>query len=257
MSIELKLPSKGIESKTVMVIGDTHNPYQDPKALALVEEFMPIIMPDVLIYNGDTNDFYQTSKFDKDPDRMNRLQEDIKDTENMFRRHSELLPRAKKFLIKGNHEDRWERFLRTAAPVLENLECLEFDKLFHLKDYGVKSVEYEEGLMINKVFLILHSDIASIHSAYTAKRLFEKHGGCGMCNHTHRGGSFYKRDRFGTWGWWENFCLCRLDPDWIMNPNWQHGFSLIHFRDNRFWVEQIPIIKDKFMYAGEIFELYG
>ena len=257
MTVELKLPSKHGDSRKVAVIGDIHNPYQDQTALALVEDFLITMQPDVLVYNGDVNDFYQLSKFDKDPSRMDRLQADLNNTKKMFKHHAEILPKARKILIKGNHEDRWERFLRTSAPVLECLDCLELDRLFGLKTFGIKTVEYEEGLMINGVFLILHSDIVSIHSAYTAKRLYEKHGGCGMCNHTHRGGSFYKRDRFGTWGWWENFCLCRLDPDWIMNPNWQHGFSLIHFRDERFWVEQIPIIKDKFMYAGEIFELYG
>jgi len=94
----------------------------------------------------------------------------------------------------------------------------------------------------------------SIHPAYTAKRHYERSGGFGMCNHTDRGGSFYMRDRVGMWGWWENFCTCTLDPDWIKNPNWQQGFTLVHFVGRRFWVEQIPIVGHSLMYGGKVYK---
>ena len=48
-------------------------------------------------------------------------------------------------------------------------------------------------------------------------------------------------------------CLCSLDPDWVSNPNWQQGFSLVHFTKDRFWVEQLQIINRKFMYGGRVF----
>ena len=83
---------------------------------------------------------------------------------------------------------------------------------------------------------------------------YEKHGGCGITGHCHRGGSFLKTDRFGVWGWWEGFCLCHLNPDWIKNPNWQQGITLVHFIGKRFWVEAIPIIDHELMYGGKIYK---
>lgn len=250
-NVPLRLRLNG-EHETVAVINDTHNPYQDEKALSLVEELLGEIQPDYLVYAGDMSDFYQISPFDKDPSRVSDMQADINNTKAMFRRHKQRLPNTKRKLLDGNHEERWQRFLWTKARELSSLDCLTIPELYDLGEYEIEHIPYERGLMINDIFLILHGTIASIHSGYTAKRMFEKHGGCGMCGHCHRGGSFYKRDRFGIWGWWENFCLCSLDPDWIMHPNWGQGFSLIHFvGSKRFWVEQIPIVNYGCVYGGK------
>jgi len=245
----------GKEPQTVAVINDPHNPYQDVRTLSLVEGLLKEIQPNYLIYNGDMCDFYQISPFDKDPHRIPEMQGDINNTKAMFQRHKVILPNTKKILQDGNHEDRWQKFLWTKARELSSLRCLTIPELYGLSEYDIEHVAYERGIMINDIFLILHGTIASIHSGYTAKRMYEKHGGCGICGHCHRGGSFYKRDRFGTWGWWENFCLCSLDPDWTQHPNWVQGFSLVHFIGHkRFWVEQIPITGHAAMYGGKLYE---
>lgn len=245
----------GKEPQTVAVINDTHNPYQDVKALSLVEGLIEEIQPAILVYAGDMSDFYQISTFDKDPNRIGEMQADINNTKVMFHRHKRILPNTRKILLDGNHEDRWQKFLWSKASALSSLDCLTISQLYDLEEFGIEHIAYEQGLMINDIFLILHGTIASIHSGYTAKRMYEKHGGCGICAHCHRGGSFYKRDRFGTWGWWENFCLCSLDPDWTIHPNWVQGFSLVHFiGTKRFWVEQIPITGHAAMYGGKLYE---
>jgi len=239
---------------TFAIIGDTHIPYHDEEVVATVEGFLGHIQPDYLIYNGDINDFYQVSVFAKDPARLGELQSDIDITVNMFERHTKLMPNTKKILIDGTHENRWIKYLQNQSPAVSKLRCNSIQELYELNKYDIEHVEFERGILVNNTFLILHGSYASKHSSYTAKMQYEANGGNGICNHTHRGGSYFKRDRFGMWGWWENFCLCRLDPDWIQNPNWQHGFSLVHFKDDgRFWVEQIPIINNKFMYGGQIY----
>jgi len=249
-NVPLKLQTK-YGNKTIAFICDTHNPFQDEGTLSITERFLGELQPDYLIYGGDVNDFYQVSVFDKNPARLDNLQNDLSNTQGMFRRHRQMLPNAHLILLEGNHEYRWTRFLWSSMAAAASLDCLTIDSLYNLKEYEIQHINYEQGLMINGTFLALHGDIASIHSGYTAKRLYAKHGGCGIAGHCHRGGSFYKRDRFGTWGWWEGFCLCRLNPDWMQNPNWVQGFSLIHFTDRtRFYVEQIPIIDHAFMYGG-------
>ena len=252
VNVPLKLNVKDSQ-QTIAVVGDIHAPYHDAKVINLVWKFLKETQPEYLILNGDICDFYQASKFDKDPARMAGLSEDIELTRKILATFRDILPDTKIILISGTHEHRWEKFLWSGVPIVSNIGCLSIQQLYGLDKLEIEYVPYEKGLLINKVFLVLHGNFTSIHSAYTAKRMYEKHGGCGMCNHTHRGGSFYKTDRFGTWGWWENFCLCRLDPDWIMNPNWQHGFSLIHFTNHsRFWVESIPIIDYKMLYGGSL-----
>jgi len=238
---------------TFAIIGDTHHPYQDDKTLENVEKFLEEAQPDYLIYNGDINDFYQVSVFDKDPSRLDSLQKDLDISTEMFARHQRILPDTTKFFIEGTHEHRWFKYLRQCAPALAKLDGTNVTELYKLEKFGITYVPFERGILINEIFLVLHGDMVSIHSSYTAKRQYEKNGGCGMCNHTHRGGSYYKRDRFGIWGWWENFCLCSLNPDWIQNPDWTQGFSLVHFSGDRFWVEQIPIVDSSFIYGGKVY----
>jgi hypothetical protein len=203
---------------------------------------------------GDANDFYALSSFDKNPDRIKSLQADLDITHMMFRILRQDLPSTEMYLLLGNHEDRLRRFLWSKATSLSSLRCLELESLYGTKDFNIHTVDYEKGLLVNNTFLFLHGDMVRRHSSYTAKGMYEKHGGCGIHGHTHRGGKYIKRDRFGIWGWWESFCLCQLEPDWIKNPDWHQGFSLVHIKGERFWVEQIPIIGNKFMYGGEIYE---
>jgi len=251
LNIPLKLNIRE-GTKTGAVIGDIHFPYHDPRTLRLVEQFLFQLQPDFVIYNGDLADFYQVSVFAKDPARVHMLESDVKMVRSLFRRHREAMPNTDMVFIAGTHEYRFQKFMWSSAPELSSLTELTIPELYRLDKHNIQYIPFEQGLLINGIFLVLHGDLVSIHASYTAKRMFEKHGGCGIMNHTHRGGSFYKRDRFGTWGWWENFCLCDLDPDWTRNPNWVQGFSLIHFTDHkRFYVEQIPIVDHKFMYGNE------
>jgi predicted phosphodiesterase len=241
------------EPKTVAIINDLHVPYQDDIAMRLVEKLLVDVQPEYLLYAGDVCDLYQISDFDKDPKRIGQLQEDIKATEAVFQRHDDMLPFTKKILLAGNHEDRLRRFLWSKAPALSGLDALELPELFHLKDYNIDFVPYEQGVLINNTFLVIHGDLISAHSSYTAKAMYDKHGECGVCGHTHRGGSFYRRNRYGVYGWWENFCLCKLNPDYVTNPNWQQGFSLVHFVGRQFWMEQIPIVDNSLMYGGKVY----
>lgn len=238
---------------TAAVINDTHNPFHDQRAIHEMEIFLEELKPELLIKAGDLNDFYQLSKFNKNPERADKLQRDLNSTSAMNKRQRELLPDSRQILIDGNHEDRLRRYLWGDSPALKSLKALSIEELYGLKDNEIEHVNYEEGLFINGIFMVTHGDTVRANSGYTAKAMSDKHGGCGMIGHTHRGGSYYKRDRFGIYGWWENFCLCNLTPDWITNPNWQQGFSLVHFTKERFWVEPIQIIKGRFVYGGKIY----
>lgn len=239
---------------TAMVIGDMHHPYHDNTAMNVMEAVMADVQPNIILYNGDVNDFYQVSDFAKDPARLGQLQSDLDMTIRMFLRHRQLVPDAKMIFIEGTHENRWVKYLQLKAPAVSKLDAVSVPSLYKLAELDIQYVPFERGLLVNGTFLILHGDIVSKHSSWTAKAQSEKNGGSGMCNHTHRGGSFFQRDRFGTTGWWENFCLCDLNPDWVQNPNWQQGFSLVHFMVNgRFFVEQVPIVDGKAIHGCKLY----
>jgi len=238
-----------------VILGDFHDPYADVRTNKLVENFVWEQQPDRVVFNGDLNDYYQVSDFDKDPKRLGQLQDDLDITTNRFERYRERLPDAEFDFTEGTHENRWFKWLRKHAPALAGLRANSIEEMYKLDKYGVTYIPFERGMLVNDTFLILHGDIVTKHSGATARAQFEKQGHNGICNHTHRGGSFYKNDRFGIYGWYENFCMCRLDPDWLPNPNWVQGFSVVHFAPTgRYYVEQVPIIDHEFIYGGKIYK---
>ena len=246
--------------KSVAVINDTHHPYQDAECLTVVEECLKDLQPDYLVYNGDMCDFYQISKFDKNPSRLDGLQSDINSVREMFDYHSKILPNTIKYFIVGNHEERLRRYLWTTARELSSLEELHIEKLLHLKDYGIQFVEYEKGLpikatapngVIETTFLVTHGTIVRKFSSYTAKGMYDREGISGISGHTHRQGMYRLRNRRGDFAWWENYCLCDLDPDYVSNPDWHQGFSMIYFNENHFDVKQMNYINGKIRH-GEV-----
>jgi hypothetical protein len=44
---------------------------------------------------------------------------------------------------------------------------------------------------------------------------------------------------------YENGCACDLNPDYLDNPNWQNGFSLVHYTEDSIGVDQILVRGNK------------
>jgi len=250
----LKNSTPTLPHKKQAVINDLHAPFHDKQAVKVCFAVIKAIQPQEIDIAGDLLDFYQLSKFDKNPIQIGTIQEHINIGRDLLVELRDANPDADIYFHVGNHCDRLRRYLWSIAKELAGLDCLDLKELLDLAKLKIKLVDYEEGRVVNGIFSVSHGSIASIHSAFTAKRTFEKQGGNGIVGHSHRGGSFYKTDKFGTHGYWENFCLCELEPDYIKHPNWQHGFTIVNYIGDRFFVEQIPIVKGKCVYGGKLYE---
>lgn len=233
---------------------DFHKQFDDKSAVNVAEKLAKHIQPTYIHYLGDIIDFYAISKFDKKPWLIANMQSELDIVAYMFQYHASIFNKSKSIYHLGNHEDRLRRYLWSIAKELSQLRCLELPALLGLDKLGIEMVDYEEGTLINNLFMAVHGNIVRKNSSYTARGMMEKHGGSGIAGHSHRLGSHFKRNRFGEYGWWENGCLCDLNPDYVQQPDWQQGVSVVEFLNGRFFVEQIPIIKGKCVYGGKLFE---
>lgn len=86
----------------VVFLGDVHFPYEDPKALALVDQFLDDFKPDHIYLIGDIVDFYPLSTFDRDPSRLLSLQEEINKATSWMKGLRERNPKAKIYYRDGN-----------------------------------------------------------------------------------------------------------------------------------------------------------
>jgi len=240
--------------KKAIVINDQHIPYEDKKANELVFKFILDYKPDIIDIIGDTADFWQISKFDKNPARMGSLQEDIDKTHEYLKILRQIAPDTEIELHAGNHLDRLRKYLWNTAKEIEGLRSMSLPFLLGLDELNINFIPEAEGYRQRGDLILTHGTLVSQDSAMSARRMLKKSGLSIIMGHTHRGGSVYVTDLLGTRGAWENFCLCRFDlaKEWRMNfVNWQQGFSYIYYYPDRFEVHQCPIIKGKFTALGK------
>ena len=239
--------------KTKLVINDAHIPFHDPKTLDLVYNFVREFCPDEIWINGDWADFYGVSKFNKNPSRRENFQDDLDVTIDELEKLRRAAPNARIRYKEGNHEFRLQRFLWRDAPELASLRDLTVAGQLKLQKLNIEYYPSDVDVEDEGMFQIVHGDLISKHSGWTAKAHYDKYGGSGICGHSHRGGSYLVAKRHDTHGWWENYCLCDLEPEYVKSPNWQQGFSIIHFAKDRFFVESIPIVGHRFVAQGKYF----
>lgn len=234
-------------------IPDLHVPYHDEKAFACALNFVKAFQPDFIFIIGDWVDFYQLSKFDKNPARIHQLQDDIDASVKCLRRLRATAPKAKIYFIKGNHCHRLTRFLWSAAAALASLRALTVPELLNFKELDIEYVE--AGSMMFHGFLVKHGNVVRTRSGYSATGELEKAGVSGISGHTHRLSHIFKRHYGGMYAWAEIGCLCQLSPEYMEGqiPDWQHGLAFGYFKkgDNRFIVHVLPIIKGKLIFDGK------
>ena len=230
----------------IVQINDLHIPHHDKKALDVFMQFLKDFKPDQIVIAGDLLDFYQLSSFDKDPMRRFTIQDEIDVCYEVLKELKALCSEI--HFIKGNHEDRLRRFL-WKNPSLASIKVLELPKLLNLDSLKIEYHDYE--YVFNK-FRFTHGSIVRQDSGATAKAELIKYGSSMSSGHTHRLGSYLKTDARGTVGAYEMGCLCDLEPEYIAGtPNWCQGFGVFYFDDDRFFCQQIPIIKHEFIYGGK------
>jgi hypothetical protein len=228
----------------------------DPRAMAVVEEFMKAWQPHGIWYNGDFIDFHGISRFCKTARDAEGMQADLDELLDLFERHQQMWPDAKRRFLLGNHDARFEPYIEQYAPALADLRCLSYHTLFQTKRLGLELHPYKERVSILPgVLEITHGDKVSKHSGQTAQKMLEM-GVSGVSGHVHRLGLAFKTTRVGTTVWAEGGCLCSLEPDYMVDPNWQQGFTtiLVDRENRRFHMDLVPIINGRIVYQGDVFE---
>jgi hypothetical protein len=250
---------------TALIYGDTQFPFQDDAALNIVRQISIDVVPDVLVHIGDLVDCYSISDYDRDPRRQFTLQDEI----NMARQHLVLMrvtnPQARFHLYEGNHEDRLRRMLwrlKGTATELMNLDIIQreltWPRLLGLDQLGISFYAYngkQAGVPVLPKFSVIHGNIVRKFSGYTARGEMEKYGRSGASGHTHRLGVHYHQNHSGNYCWFETGCTCKIDPEYVQNPDWQQGCVIATFdpETGAFSPEPVYIHNGLAVWRGKIY----
>lgn len=226
---------------------DEHHPYQDDKAIEVAMKVVSDFDPNFIIAGSDGLDFYELSKFNKDPKRLKAggLQEEIESWTKGQRAWMDAAPNAIRRYLKGNHEDRLRKYL-WKNPEMFGLEALELPNLLNFMKLNIDFTSVYEDFyeyVLERTVVIKHGNYVRKFSAYSAKAELEdeKYSISTITFHTHRGGSYYSRTRNGVVQAHEGFCLCLLEPEYVHHPDWQQGIILGEVKDGKVSVEPVLI----------------
>lgn len=220
---DIEVVNLNLTDAYVVIASDIHFPFQDNKAVSAFLRFCEVKKPDVIILNGDVLDFYKLSRFTKGEGR-NPYQE-MEECRNFLKKLRSINPKAKILYVIGNHETRLESYVLTKAP---DLACLIEDVFTILKvdEFDVRGCA---EVVINKDFVVTHGKLIGNKAGLSAIKEIEKHYMSGASGHVHRLAKFITRKAGRKFEWYETGCLCDLNPEYVQDPDWQHGFVALRY----------------------------
>ena len=221
------------EDKTLL-LSDPHFPYHNVKAItsAIGEGKRQGVSR--IILNGDTIDFYQISRFNKDP-RMRQLvstpEKDgeldmVKDFLYELRDH---FPTAEIIWKDGNHDERLFAYLMAHAKELIGLESLTIPALLDFLPLRIEYVTDKRPILLGKNNIIHGHEypMAVIGPVNPARGLFLRAKTNAVCGHHHQVSEHSEPNLKGELiACWSTGCLCELHPPYMPLNKWAHGFAI-------------------------------
>lgn len=241
--------------KRILFVPDTHAPYHDKKAFALMLKAARKFKPDVVVVQGDFADFYAVSGHDKDPRRAQNLDYEVGVVKERLRELTALNP-ERKIYVCGNHEDRLERYLIQRAPAL--FGTVKVPEVLGLRESFWEFVPYKRSLKLGKLNLTHDTGTAGQNAHRQAMDTFQ---GSVTIGHTHRMEYTVKGRAEGAgqvgamFGWLGDFDSIDYMHRMQAKRNWVHGFGIGFMEPNGVvHLQPIPIVNGKCVVQGELIQ---
>jgi hypothetical protein len=247
-------PSTTEATEIVAFFGDMHYPYQDDAMVKSCLNLIRRVKPHRIVNLGDTNDFFSISRFNKNLERLDDLQDEI-DQANAFRsKLRSFAPNADIIEIPGNHCIRITNYVAENARALTSLRALDPHSLFALNENGI-TYAGQNGFLLRQNFLAYHGTKINKNAGATAKAEMDQYECSGISGHCHRL-SEYVKNGYTRKSWTEAGGLFRKDADYIVGPgNWERGMAIGQFstKSDAFVIELVHEFDGKLMYGGKCY----
>jgi predicted phosphodiesterase len=219
----------------ILLISDLHIPYHNISAITAALKYGQEAKVNTIIINGDLIDFYQMSRFERDP-RKRSAKFEFDSTKAFLVVLRNTFPNAQIYWVKGNHDVRYEHWLMAKAPEV-------FDDPYYRLEERLKLNEQRIILIDDKT--ILKAGKLNIHHGHLffrgfgspispAKTVYDKSFEDTICSHVHKKTEFSKVSLSGKLiTCYTTGCLCELSPDYAPFGNsYVHGFAHIKVKDS-------------------------
>lgn len=217
----------------VLILSDIHAPYHDKKAVTQAVQYGVDEKVNTVILNGDICDFYAASRFLTDPRKRDFVGE-VESIKGVLEGIRKALPKARIIFKKGNHEERWFRWLCESAPSLLEFKGLSLDVLLDMEKHKIELVPDRRQIHVADYTIIHGHELGPMFaSVISPARGYWTRTMCNtVAGHLHRTSEYSaldlnkNRTTVYTAG-----CLCGLTPDYAPMNGWNHGF--IHLKTKK------------------------
>lgn len=251
---------------------DSHGIFTDRHAWDLALEITRIYAPDVVPVGSDDIDMYTLSRFNRNPARKEKLQDELdyqaqryaelKDAVDPYWQSTEkpaLYKPVEHPTVLGNHN---YRFIKTLweDPKFWGLRNLEYQRLMNYERFGFSwqgdpwDFQSNEDWSPFPELVFTHGNRVSKDPGMSVRRQMAAryYDASLVIGHCHRGAQqvITRPDGSQLWGI-EGFCLCQLNPEYAKNVNWTQGITLITKHDSgALEIQQVPFYRaNSFLYA--------
>jgi predicted phosphodiesterase len=220
--------------KRALIINDVHIPYHDAEALSKALQYGLDYSADCIIINGDFLDFYKISRFEIDP-RARSLKHEIETARIILGKIRDIYPDVPIYFKMGNHEMRWESYLKIKAPELLDMEEFRLDVILHFRSSGIINVTGLRAIKFGKLNILHGHEYRGgmIPPVNIARGYLLKAKDNILVGHHHRTSEQVQRSVTGTvTGAWSVGHLGEAHPAYMPFNEWNHGFALVTIDDN-------------------------
>lgn len=246
------------DRQVIVFWGDLHRPYHCKKSERTAHNLTEDLQPDIIVNLGDILDCYAVSRFDKDPARVDTMQDEFDSGREHFEELRKRNPDSRIIVKEGNHEERLQRYLWSRAPALSSLRCLTVPEQLGLPSLNIEWVPAKKRLYLGDL-CITHGVTVRQKSGYTAHGELAARNVSGISGHTHRLSSVWRTTEAGTHRWIEAGCLCDLNPEYGGDRamDWQHGIVVGHWLKahdiDRIDLTMVPFLDHVAHYNGRLY----
>jgi len=217
----------------VLVLSDIHIPYQDNKALELALNYGLDNKVNAIYLNGDTIDMYQGSRFIKDR-RLRDLAGELEMTRKFLKMLKDTFNCPIYFKI-GNHEKRWEDYLKLKAPELLGIDDFKLEQILRFREFGVNLIKDRQIGYLGKLPVLHgHEWFAGFAPPVNpARGLFLKAKESCIIGQHHTTSEHTEKSLGGKiTTCWSTGCLSGLEPEYNPFNKYNHGFAHVRFDKN-------------------------
>lgn len=239
----------------ILAGGCVHPPFEDRAAVDVFCQVGEVVKPDKLVWLGDAADCWHWSRHNKSwlswP-KQRLAMDPESEIEYVRDFHSDVLRRVQPRTaawVSGNHENRVRLWYERNAPGVVTSRD-DFASKFGVADLGFRF--YPVDMKFRNVGFF-HGWYAR-QTRTNAKANYLRYGMDCFGAHVHRDEEYVQRHSgSGLHGCFLSGCLCHVNPDWTVKPDWHQSFFVITFFDKMYHVERVRVIDGVGIYGGRRF----